>query len=63
MADSPEVVLEEHGRWSEELVDVLIDLYRSHTCLYDIKAKNYHNREMKRKAIEDIAKKLNKTSK
>ena len=42
-------------RWSEGNVDELITLYEARPCLYDVKSKDYSNRDLMRKAMAEIA--------
>lgn len=49
--------------WNEKLIEKLIELYKHHPCLYDAKMKDYHNRDLKRQNLEEIATELNTISK
>ena len=46
-------------KWSDEEVDLLIDLFEAKSCLWDIFSRDYRNREMKAKAFEEISEELN----
>ena len=41
-------------RWTEEHIDELIALYEDRPCLYNTKSRNYFNRDLRRKALEEI---------
>ena len=41
--------------WTAELIDRLIELYQERPCLYNTKMKEYHDRDMRKKALEEIA--------
>jgi hypothetical protein len=48
---------ENEGRsinWSVESEEKLVDLWEERPCLYDISCKEYSNRDIKRKALDDI---------
>lgn len=45
--------------WSHEDTDKLIDLWKSHGVLYDAMHPEYHRREVKEKAVDDIRNILN----
>ena len=47
--------------WTPESVSELIALYEDRPCLYNTKAKEYFNRNLRNKSLEEIAKKLGKT--
>ena len=49
--------------WNYDNVEQLIELYEQRPCLYDTKLKEYHNRDVKNVALQDIAKVLNTTAK
>lgn len=49
--------------WKEETLEKIIELYREQPCLYNVKLKEYHNRDMKKMALEKIANDLGITSK
>ena len=40
--------------WTDERVEDLIALFEERPCLYNTKIKTYFNRDLKKKAIEDI---------
>lgn len=50
-------------RWTEERVEELISLFEERPCLYNTKAKDYFNRDKKKKALDEIAAVLGATSK
>lgn len=37
--------------WSDDLVLRLINLYQAKPCLYDVREKDYHNRQKKKLAF------------
>ena len=49
--------------WSEEVVEELISLYEARPCLYDIKSKEYFNRNKRNKALQEIGEALGTTGK
>lgn len=49
--------------WNTDLEDKLIEHWQESPCLYDVSSKLYSNRLQKRKSLEEIASKLNMTSK
>ena len=44
--------------WSTEKINRLIDLFEERPSLYDIKSKNYFNRDARSKALAEIAETL-----
>ena len=48
-------------RWSREETIQLIDLYRQHQCLWEVKNDKYKNRNKRMAALMAIAKDLRKT--
>ena len=42
-------------KWTEELVDELITLYERYPCLYNVKTKEYSNRDKRQQATHDIS--------
>ena len=42
--------------WTEGMVSELITLYEERPCLYNTKAKDYFNRDLRRKSLEEIGK-------
>jgi len=38
--------------WSDEKTFSIIALCEKHVCLYDVQSKDYHNRNVKKRAIE-----------
>lgn len=38
----------------KEVVRELLEQYRTHSCLWDAKADNYHNKVERNKAFEDL---------
>ena len=42
-------------KWTSELVERLIALYEAYPVLYDVKEKDYHNRDKKAQVHEEIA--------
>jgi hypothetical protein len=44
--------------WTDEKILGLIKLYEVNPCLFDVSSKDYHNRNVKRNAMERIAKEL-----
>jgi len=46
-------VVEHH--WTEERIDELISLFEDRPCLYNTKSKDYHNRDRRKKAFDEIA--------
>lgn len=49
--------------WTVDLVERLIDLYESYPCLYNVKDKEYHDRDKRSKALAEIAGVLEVTGK
>lgn len=49
--------------WKDERVAELIDLYQDRPCLYNVKSKDYFNRDLRKKALEEIAKAIGTTGK
>jgi hypothetical protein len=43
------------GSWSTEKVKELIDFYEDKPCLYNVKHKDYHNRDERSKALTEIS--------
>ncbi|KAI4455696.1 hypothetical protein MML48_9g00021244 [Holotrichia oblita] len=43
-----------HHFWTTDNATRLIELYENYPCLYDAKSKNYHNRNLKVKALTEI---------
>ena len=41
--------------WTNEAVTELIDLYEERPCLYDTKHKDYYNRDLRGRALSEIA--------
>ena len=41
--------------WTAETSDQLISLYEERPCLYNTTLKEYHNRDARKKALEEIA--------
>ncbi|KAG5873300.1 hypothetical protein JTB14_008966 [Gonioctena quinquepunctata] len=44
-----------HHFWTTDQAVRLIELYENHPCLYNAKSKNYHNRNLKAKALTEIS--------
>jgi RNA polymerase-interacting CarD/CdnL/TRCF family regulator len=44
--------------WSQEQAQLLIDLYKTHPCLYAVKHKDYKNRQARNNALSAIPKEL-----
>ena len=49
--------------WTDEQVEHLIALFEERPCLYNTKIKTYFNRDLKKKANEEIAEALSITGK
>ncbi|XP_063048728.1 uncharacterized protein LOC134442596 [Engraulis encrasicolus] len=45
-------------QWTEELERVLISFYMEHQCLWNIKAKAYKNRDLRKAALEELCQQL-----
>ncbi|XP_071944047.1 uncharacterized protein [Antedon mediterranea] len=45
----------EEDLWSEEAESCLIDLWRNEMCLYDTTSKEYSNRQLRQKKVEEFA--------
>ena len=45
------------------LDDKIADLWPDYPCLYNVRSPDFKNREIREKAFEDIAEKLQKTGK
>ena len=41
--------------WTQEKVEQLIGLYEDRPCLYNTTLKEYHNRDARKKTIEELA--------
>ena len=41
-------------RWTDQRIDELITLFEDRPCLYNVKSKNYFNRDLRRKALAEI---------
>ena len=41
--------------WKESTTDKLLQLYKANPCLYDSKCKDYHNRDTKKRVLEEVA--------
>ena len=48
----------ERMEWSSEDVEYLIELWKSYECLHNTKSKVYHDRDVRKKALEEIKAKL-----
>lgn len=42
------------GEWTREILTDFIEMYRSHTCLWQIKAKEYTNKNLKNRAYDEL---------
>ena len=51
----------EKRKWTEEEVENLIDQYEAEPCLWDIFCKDYSKRDVKEKAISEIAENIGVT--
>ena len=49
--------------WKDSLTERLIELFKGNPCLYDTKCADYHNRDLKKKILEEIADEVGTTSK
>ena len=49
--------------WTVEKVSDLIDYYEGRPCLYDIKNKDYHNKDKRNNALEEMSELLGFSSK
>ena len=47
--------------WSNAKVEQLIDMLENRECLYNTKSKDYHNRDKRRSATQEIATALTAT--
>ena len=45
-------------RWTDTRTDLLITLLKSHPCLYNTSLKEYKNRDLRKKAMENLAAQL-----
>ena len=41
--------------WSVETIGKLIELYEERSCLYNTKMKEYHDRDLRKKAMDEIS--------
>ena len=48
--------------WSFDNTSEMINLYETFPCLYDVRSKDHINRDMRDKALVEIAPKLRTTS-
>ena len=44
--------------WSDEKLETLVDMFQERTYLYNVKQKEYFNRDKRNKAHSDMAKEL-----
>ena len=42
-------------KWTDELVEELITLYEGYPCLYNVKLKEYSNRDKRKQATRNIS--------
>lgn len=49
--------------WKDSLTERLIELFKGNPCLYDTKCADYHNRDLKKKILEEMAGEVGTTSK
>ena len=47
--------------WSDEKLETLVDMFQERTNLYNVKHKEYFNRDKRNKAHSDMAKELGTT--
>ncbi|GLV37438.1 Dpt-YFP repressor by overexpression [Carabus blaptoides fortunei] len=47
------------AQWTREAMEILVDLYENYPTLYAVKSTDYHNRNLKRTAMEELTKQLN----
>ena len=47
--------------WSDEKLETLVDMFQERTYLYNVKQKEYFNRDKRNKAHSDMAKELGTT--
>ena len=50
---------EKNFRWTDDDIDILIDLFEERPCLWDISSKSYQKREVKERAFNEISEALN----
>ena len=48
--------------WEDSVTRLLIVYYRENPCLYDVASKEYQDRDLKRKVVDEIAMKLGTSS-
>ena len=53
-----EIIAAGMATWSYPKTCELIELYEAHPCLYNTKHKEYHDRNLRSKALEEISKAL-----
>ncbi|KAL1516370.1 hypothetical protein ABEB36_000289 [Hypothenemus hampei] len=46
--------------WTNEQIVVLIESYKKHQCLYEVKNKNYHNKHIRNLALQEILQNVKK---
>lgn len=42
-------------RWTVDMEDLLVDLWKQYECLYDVSSDTYHNKAEKERCWEEIA--------
>lgn len=40
--------------WTKEIVSLLIEAYKAHECLYNVKSTRYKNKHLRAEALKDI---------
>ena len=58
MAESAAKVKSEIGKWTDDEVESIMDLYESRPCLWDIFSKDYRKRDFKEKALNEISEEI-----
>ena len=51
--------MEKKFKWSDELIEKLVDLYEGRACFRDPAEKSYQKRDVKEKSLQEISEELN----
>lgn len=54
------IIFSEAFTWSREIIANLISLYEQHPELYDVRSQEYHNRNLRQIALQEICDDLNR---
>lgn len=59
---SAETAIKTPKKWTEKEIDLLLDSYEERACLWDVSSKEYHLKDKREKAYEEIKEKLEASS-